>query len=166
MSPELGKIYDAHAPALFAFLRNLTRSEADAHDLLQDVFVKLARRPSQLDGVRELRPWLIRMAHRQAMDAVRRRGAHERAIEGAARDFELFAPADDPDGEAFRASVARAMADLPAEQRSVVHLKIWEDLTFAQIGEALGIPANTAASRYRYALDKLEALLRLLHEPK
>jgi RNA polymerase sigma-70 factor (ECF subfamily) len=164
MSPDLGKIYDTHAPALFAFLLNLTRSEAEARDILQDVFVKLARRPALLDEVRELRPWLLRMAHRQVMDAARRRAAHERAVESAAEGVELFLPGSEPDGDAFRGAVARAMEELPEEQRAVVHLKIWEDLTFAQIAEALGIPANTAASRYRYAIDKLEALLRPLHD--
>jgi RNA polymerase sigma-70 factor (ECF subfamily) len=165
MSPDLGPIYDAHATALFAFLLNLTRSEAEARDLVQDVFVKLATRPSLLDGVRDARPWLLRLAHRQMLDAVRRRGAHDCAIESASREMELFVPAEcDPEADAFRAAVARAMAELPADQRAVVHLKIWEDLTFAQIAGALDIPANTAASRYRYAIDKLEALLRPLHD--
>jgi RNA polymerase sigma-70 factor (ECF subfamily) len=71
---------------------------------------------------------------------------------------------EDADDDAFRAAVADAMAELPEDQRAVVHLKIWEDMTFAQIAEALGLSANTAASRYRYALDKLEARLRPLHE--
>jgi RNA polymerase sigma-70 factor, ECF subfamily len=165
MSPDLGPIYDAHAPALFAFLLNLTRSEAEACDLVQDLFVKLAKRPALLGGVRELRPWLFRLAHRQMLDAYRRRAAHDRAVESAAREVELFATAEsDPEIDAFRAAVSRAMAELPGEQRAVVHLKIWEDLTFAQIAEALDIPANTAASRYRYAIDKLEALLRPLHD--
>jgi RNA polymerase sigma-70 factor (ECF subfamily) len=164
MSPDLGKIYDANSTALFAFLLNLTRSKADAADILQDVFVKLASRPELLDGVRELRPWLIRMSHRQVMDAARRRSAHERAIDHAALDADLFASADDADAEAFRSAVARALSELPADQRAVVHLKIWEDMTFAEIAEALEISANTAASRYRYGLDKLETLLRPLHD--
>jgi len=52
----------------------------------------------------------------------------------------------------------------PEEQRAIVHLKLWEQMTFAQIAESLDIPANTAASRYRYGLDKLQALLRPLYE--
>ena len=51
------------------------------------------------------------------------------------------------------------MTQLPADQREVVVLKIWAALTFTQIGEALGIPLNTAASRYRYALARLETSL-------
>src|SRR5262245_13483871 len=117
MVPDLGKIYDDHAPALFRFLLNLTRSEAEAADILQNVFVKLACRPAVLDEVRDLRPWLLRMSHRQAIDEARRRIAHENAVEKAAETVEIFAPADDPDGDAFRAEVAQAMAELPEDQR-------------------------------------------------
>ena len=46
----------------------------------------------------------------------------------------------------------------------VVHLKLWEGLTFEQIAIALDIPLNTAASRYRYGLDKLRARLRPLYD--
>jgi RNA polymerase sigma-70 factor (ECF subfamily) len=53
---------------------------------------------------------------------------------------------------------------LPAEQREVVHLKLWEGLTFDQIAQLLDIPANTAASRYRYGLDKLRECLRPLYD--
>jgi RNA polymerase sigma-70 factor (ECF subfamily) len=164
MLPDLAKTYDDHAPALFAFLLNFTRSESDACDVLQDVFARIAARPSLLDGVREMRAWLVKLCHRQALDGIRRRASHSRAIESAVAEAPLFAPVEDADDDAFRAAVADAMAELPEDQRAVVHLKIWEDMTFAQIAEALGLSANTAASRYRYALDKLEARLRPLHE--
>ena len=58
------------------------------------------------------------------------------------------------------------MESLPEEQRSVLHLKLWEDLTFSQIGETLEISPQTAASRYRYALDKLRDLLRPVYEER
>ncbi len=164
MPPDLAHIYDSHARSLFSFLLNFTRSEADAGDVLHDVFVKIAERPALLDGVRELRPWLLRTAHRQAIDAARRGTTRARAMEASSQQAPLFAPAEDADGDAFRAAVAEALAELPEEQRAVVHLKIWEDMTFAEIATALGLSANTAASRYRYALDKLEALLRPLHK--
>jgi RNA polymerase sigma-70 factor, ECF subfamily len=57
-----------------------------------------------------------------------------------------------------------ALGELPAEQRAVVHLKHWEGLTFEGIAAALEIPPNTAASRYRYGLDKLRGRLRPLYE--
>ncbi|RYD24670.1 MAG: hypothetical protein EOP86_28320, partial [Verrucomicrobiaceae bacterium] len=55
---------------------------------------------------------------------------------------------------------ASLLMALPEEQRAVVHLKLWEDLTFARIAEVLGIPANTAASRYRYAMQKMRQALK------
>ena len=57
-----------------------------------------------------------------------------------------------------------ALGELPEEQRAVVHLKLWAGLTFEEIAAALEIPPNTAASRYRYGLDKLRAQLRPLYE--
>jgi RNA polymerase sigma-70 factor (ECF subfamily) len=53
---------------------------------------------------------------------------------------------------------------LPAEQRAVAHLKLWEKLTFSDIAQTLEIPLNTAASRYRYGLDKLRDRLRPLYD--
>ena len=162
---ELRRLYDEHAQALYAFLLNLTRSEADTRDLLQDVFVKLARDKKLLAGVRDERAFLIRLAHNAAIDLMRRRGTRERTKENfAAETTSPFTPASDPDEQAFRAALAEALAELPADQRAVVHLKLWEGLTFEQIAGALDIPPNTAASRYRYGLDKLRAQLRPLYE--
>jgi len=162
---ELERLYDGHAQALFAFLLNLTRDEADTRDLLQDIFIKLARTPDLLAGVRDERAFLIRLAHNAAIDLIRRRGTRERTRENyAAETLFLFAPAKDPDAETFRAELSRALAGLPPEQRAVVHLKLWEGLTFEQIADALEIPLNTAASRYRYGLDKLRERLRPLYD--
>jgi RNA polymerase sigma-70 factor (ECF subfamily) len=162
---EIERLYDAHAAALFAFLLNLTRAEADTRDLLQEIFVKLARQPGLLAGVREERAFLIRLAHNAAIDLMRRRGARERTKENfAAEIFSPFAPASDPDETIFRNALAAALGELPAEQRAVVHLKLWGGLTFEAIAAALEIPPNTAASRYRYGLDKLRERLRPLYE--
>ena len=165
MSLHLRQLYDAHAPALFAFLLNLTRSEADTRDVLQELFLKLAERPSRLDGVREMRGYLIRLAHNLAVDAHRRRATRTVAAEHAAVESEpLFAATPDVDERAFRSALESALAELPSEQRAVVHLKLWEEMTFAEIAAALEISPNTAASRYRYGIDKLQALLRPLYE--
>jgi len=166
MPLDLGRLYDEHAPALFAFLLNVTRSETDARDVIQELFARLVAKPQRFDGVREERSFLLRLAHNLVIDTGRRRAVHARALEKVAQDHvEIFAPVHDPDERAFREAVAGALAQLPEEQRAVVHLKIWEDLTFAEIAKTLQLPANTAASRYRYALDKLEALLRPLCAP-
>lgn len=165
MRPDFERLYDEHAQAVFAFLLNLTRNEADTRDVLQELFVKVARQPDLLAGVRDERGFLLRLSHNAAIDLMRRRSAREKnhdrlAIEPAS----AFARSPDPDQQAFRDALSLALGDLPAEQRAVVHLKLWEGLTFEAIAGALEIPLNTAASRYRYGLDKLRDRLRPLYE--
>lgn len=163
--PDLERLYDEHAQALFAFLLNFTRNEADTRDVLQEVFIKLARQPEMLDGVREERAFLLRVSHNAAINLLRRRGTREKNHEQlAAESTNAFAASADPDEQAFRQALASALGELPPDQRAVVHLKLWEGLTFEAIAAALEIPLNTAASRYRYGLDKLRDRLRPLYE--
>ena len=166
MAPvDLEWLYDEHAQALFAFLLNFTRHDADTRDLLQQLFLKLAKRPELLDGVRDERSFLLRLAHNLVIDLLRRRGTREKNYEQLAGEtLALFAPTPAPDEGAFRDALAAALGEIPADQRAVVHLKLWEGLTFEQIAELLGIPLNTAASRYRHSLDNLCERLRPLYD--
>jgi len=158
---EIERLYDDHASSLFAFLLNFTRNESDTRDLLQEIFVKIAREPQLLENLREERAFLIRLAHNSAIDLIRRRDTRDRTKQNfAAERISAFAPANDPDVAFFRNELSMALGELPEEQRSVVHLKLWEGWTFDAIAEALEISPNTAASRYRYGLDKLRERLR------
>src|SRR5271170_8146621 len=99
---ELERLYDDHAQPLYAFLLNFTRDEADTRDLLQEIFVKLAREPKLLADVREERAFLIRLAHNAAIDLIRRRGTRERTKENfAAETISIFAQTNDPDEKVF-----------------------------------------------------------------
>ena len=161
---DLERLYDDHAQRLFAFLLNLTRNETDTRDLLQEIFIKLARQPDLLANVRDERAFLIRLAHNAAIDLIRRRSTREKNYEQLAEEISFFAATSDPDEQSFRNALDEALRELPADQCAVVHLKLWEHLTFEQIAEALEISPNTAASRYRYGLDKLRDRLRPLYE--
>ena len=164
-APNIERLYDDHAPALFAFLLNLLRNEADTQDIMQELFIKLARRPALLAEARNERGLLLRLAHNAAIDLMRRGGARERNYDQLAREqTELFARSADPDEQVFREKLAEALGELPAEQRAVAHLKLWEKLTFSDIAQTLEIPLNTAASRYRYGIDKLRDRLRPLYD--
>jgi RNA polymerase sigma-70 factor (ECF subfamily) len=161
---NLEGLYDEHAQALFAFVLNLLRHEADTRDVLQELFLKVARHPGLLEGVKDPRGFLLRLAHNLAIDLIRRRSARDRHEQLAAENVALFAATDDPDDKVFAGSLAEALGELPPEQRAVVHLKLWERLTFEQIAATLDISPNTAASRYRYAIDKLRERLRLFYD--
>lgn len=160
---QLAQLYDEHAQALFAFVLNLTRNEADTYDVLQEIFLKLVRQPQRFAEARSPRAFLLRMAHNLAIDQIRRRTTRQANYDRlAAESVELFEAA--PDDQAFRAQLASALAELPPDQRAVVHLKLWEEMTFEEIAVTLDIPPNTAASRYRYGIDKLRDRLRPLYE--
>ena len=164
-SPDLERIYDEHAPALFAFLLNFTRDETDTRDLLQEIFTRLASEPNLLRGARDERAFLIRLAHNAAIDLMRRRGTRQKYHDQfGEEELSIFAADANPDVTAFRESLSRALAELPEDQRVVVHLKLWENLTFEQIATALDVSPNTAASRYRYGLDKMRERLRPIYE--
>src|SRR5262245_22714502 len=108
--PEIERLYDDHAQALFGFLLNFTRDEADTRDVLQEVFIKLARQPELLEGVREERAFLLRVSHNAAVNLMRRRGTREKNHEQlAVESAGAFAPAPDPDEQAFRDGLASAL---------------------------------------------------------
>ena len=162
---EIERLYDEHAQSLFAFLLNFTRDEHDTRDLLQEIFMKIAREPHLLENVHNERAYLIRLARNAAVDFIRRRDTRERARDDAAvEQASIFAPSSYPDEEIFRKELSLALAHLPEEQGTVAYLKLWEGLTFEEIAEILEISPNTAASRYRYALDKLRERLRPLYK--
>lgn len=162
---ELERLYDEHAQALFAFLLHSTRNDADARDLLQEIFCRIAAVPSKLGKAHSPRAFLLRMAYNLVVDWSRRTSSRHRKYEAfGVEPAPFFAPAPDPDAEEFRRQLDAALGTLPGEQQLVVHLKVWEGLTFEEIAEVLGVSANTAASRYRYGLDKLRDQLRPIYE--
>ncbi len=154
---RLAQLYDEHADALFVHLSNFLREDAVVRDVLQEVFLRLARNATGILHAANPRAYLLRLAHNLAIDTFRRRETRSRreADFAAAALLEGGAVNSVPSADAAE----QALGGLPEEQRLVVHLKIWEDLTFAEIAEVLAIPANTAASRHRYALAKLRATL-------
>jgi len=154
----LGELYDVFAPVVFGLALRVTRDQAAAEDVCQEVFVSLWERPDRFDPERgTLRGWLCTLAHRRAVDWVRRAEARRRrAASGPDRSA---VPPPDPSAHYVaaeqRRTVARALERLPADQRHVVELTYFDGLTFRQAAERLGIPEGTAKSRIRLALAHL-----------
>jgi RNA polymerase sigma-70 factor (ECF subfamily) len=160
---ELERLYDAHASGLFHYLVTFTKTETDARDLLQELFIKLAR--GSVKEMQSEKAFLFRLAHNLAIDWLRRckvrRDSEERLLKEIGCETQAV---PDPDALVLAQGFAEAMKTLPDEQRTIVQLKLWDGLTFDEIAVVQGIPLNTAASRYRYGLDKLRTLLRPIYE--
>lgn len=150
---------EEHAPKFLLYARQQARSEADAQDLVQDAVIEASQR--QEDGSPPPLPLVFATIRRRAIDLARREDRRT-AREHAANDeppAELWFDTGPQDRELAQL-VQGAMSKLPEIYREVITLKMWGGLTFAEIAEALGIPANTAASRYRYGLEELRKLTR------
>ncbi len=146
----LERTYETFGPKLHHYLLGMLRSSADAEDALQTVFVKLAGRDGREIG--DLAAYLFSAARHEALRLRGRRGRNGGAEPAQVPD--LLERTDDREEERLR--LERALGSLPDEQREVVLLKVWEGLTFREIAVVLGVPQDTAASRYRYALEKLK----------
>ena len=148
--------FRAHGPKLLLLARQWTRSVSDAEDVLQDAFVRYWRNQRKLGG--EPLALLVTSIRRSAIDLGRqqtRRAAREELQNEPAADPPLFTSSADSVADERRVAIEHAIQALPAEQRQVLVLKIWGELTFEQIATQLEISPNTAASRYRYALTAL-----------
>jgi len=152
---------EAHGPKLLLCARQWTRSLADAEDVVQEAFVRYWRHQRHLPG--DPQALLITSIRRAALDHARRharRTAREEKADGGLEERDCTFEAQPGEDADRRNEIESALQRLPAVQREVLVLKIWNELTFEQIGEALEIPANTAASRYRYALAALRKELK------
>ncbi len=162
-SPSWKDWFEAYGPKLLLCARQWTRSLADAEDVVQEAFVRYWRHQRELPG--DPQALLITSVRRAALDLARREGrraVREEKADGGLEEREgIFDPLPG-DGDERRTEIECALQRLPEEQREVLVLKIWEELTFEQIGEVLAISPNTAASRYRYALGALRKELKPL----
>jgi RNA polymerase sigma-70 factor (ECF subfamily) len=144
--------FSEFGPGLLLFARQWVRSPADAEDIVQEAFVKFWRRNHRIDN----RALLYATVRSIALDLIRRDSRRARREAEAFSDAEQsIEPQFELVDESQQALVA-AIDRLPHEQREVLVMKIWSELTFAEIATALGISHNTAASRYRYALNALK----------
>ena len=142
-----------HAPKLLLFARQQTRSEADAQDVVQEAVLESWHR--QTDGAPPAAGLVFATIRRRAIDlgrsADRRAGREMVAASGIP---EAWFDGGVEEREKSRL-IQEAMSKLPENFREVVTLKVWGELSFAEIAVVLEIPANTAASRYRYGLAEL-----------
>lgn len=156
----IASLYDEHAPRTFHYLVALLGNRAEAEDALQGIFLEIVRRPHFLKEVQSPRTYLLTMARNWVFRA-RQTSTRRREVELEAGQTRLL-KARDPlvHGDDEMVMLETAILALPEEQREVLVLKIFEDLTFREVATVLGISENTAASRYRYALGKLREGIR------
>jgi RNA polymerase sigma-70 factor (ECF subfamily) len=153
----LNEIYDQFASSVYGLALRVIGDARAAEDVAQDVFVCVWKRPDAFDPERgSLRTWLGTLAHRRAVDHVRREEARRRrAVNEASRSQTA------PDVEEMAMAlvtaerVRAALATLPDDQRRAIQLAYFGGKTYRQVAEVLGIPEGTAKSRLRLGLRRI-----------
>lgn len=155
----LGNLWQLHSGALHTMLAGWCGDAQMASDVLQEVFRRLAGSPALMDQMNNARAFLAVSARRIAVDFARRsatRSAYHTAAGAEAPSAETPGPTD----AALREAIAKALESLPAEQRVAFEHKVLNGRTLDEISKLEKISLNTAASRLRYALDKIRGQLR------
>lgn len=151
--------YDRYADGLYRYGLMLTVDHGTAEDALQQAFLKLARMGHRVLKIDSYAHYLRTAVRNECWRLMEKRRRRSREVE-LTETRPLIAPVDPTrvdEDERHRLEIA--LRALPPEQREVVYLKVYEERTFQQIADMLSISINTAASRYRYAMDKLHLLL-------
>jgi len=152
----LAGIYRVAAEELYGLALWRSGSPTDAADAVQEVFVRLVRRPPALGRVRDPLAYLRRMTHRVSIDLFRKRACRPEESLEVLRFVEAEAGSPERRIDAERAS--RHLQALPAAQREAIYLRHFAGCSFAEIGRATGVPTFTAASRYRLGMRRLRRL--------
>jgi RNA polymerase sigma-70 factor (ECF subfamily) len=153
-------LFVKHADELRRFLVGVLRNAEQANDVLQVTFVK-AIELGHTAREESLKGWLFRVAYNEAIVVRRRQAVHHRATDALAAMDPRTPPAPDLPtlrGETI-AEVRQAIERLPAEQRRVVHMRMYEEKKFVQIATELGLPLGTVLTRMQLALRKLRKAL-------
>ena len=158
----LGALYDRYRLILFGLILRIVRSQPEAEDVLQEVFLQVWRRASSFDEARG-RPftWLVTLGRSRAIDRLRSLGARERTVTEAAHEAtdSISDAATDAVKSEQAEAVRRALSQLPEEQRRTLVLAYFEGLTQTEIAERLNTPLGTVKTRMRSGMIKLRELL-------
>jgi len=149
---NIESIYRQHGAALVLFAAAMTGDRSRAQDAVHQVFLNLMANGNWIQAS-DTKAYLFASVRNAVLNDIKARGRHV-TLEA---ETAWFVPPDRD--HAAEKHLQRALREIPDDQRQIVVLHIWGDLTFSQIAAVLNINSNTAASRFRYAIGKLRELM-------
>jgi RNA polymerase sigma-70 factor (ECF subfamily) len=156
---KLDELYDRYGEKMYRYLTLRLGSLEDAEDVLQEAFCRLARYSMRWALVRNPQAFVFKIlrneANRHLARLIRQREAYGRNLERVGGFTSIV---HDPH-EGSPAVLFRALGTLPDDQKDVIILKVFQSFTFKEIAGICGLSINTAASRYRYGIEKLRSYL-------
>jgi RNA polymerase sigma-70 factor (ECF subfamily) len=163
----LGELIARHKDRIYRFIYSKVYDRDVTEDIFQDTFVKVIntlKRGSYNEEGKFL-PWVMRIAHNLVIDYFRRNNRIPKFESND--DFNIFSVLSDGDLNAERSmikdqvekDVQRLIEELPEDQKEVLIMRIYKDMSFKEISEQTGVSINTALGRMRYALINLRKVI-------
>lgn len=158
----LEKLFTRNQTRVYRYLARLVRNEAQAEELLNEVFLGVWQSAARYEGRSEPTTWLISIAHNKAVSSLRKKrevSGYDEEVAGQIED-----DADNPEVTSQKldkaAQMRAAMQGLSAEHREVLDLVYYQEQSVLEVAEILGIPEATVKTRMFYARKKLSELLK------
>lgn len=153
-------IYLNHERKLFLYAYSILKSDQEAEDVIQDVFLKILISPDILAGARNTGAYLFRMCRNSCLNILARRKRGE--MNAPVEDFAILAaplPSEDASRNEEVEILNRVIGSLSPGQREALVLKVYESRTLDEIARMTNVPVGTVATRYRSAMNKIRTVL-------
>ena len=154
-------LYARHHVRLYRYLVRLTRNEATAEELMNEVFLECWRKADRFEGRSAVSTWLFSIGHNRAISQMRKRREAQLDDDAATQ---LADDSDTPEvteQKRGKAAIMRAcMEELSTDHREIIDLVYYQEASVAEAAEILAIPENTVKTRMFYARKKLAELMR------
>jgi RNA polymerase sigma-70 factor, ECF subfamily len=161
VKPDFDELVERHSAEIFAYVWRMLREAHDAEDCLQETFLRAFRSYERVRAGTNYRAWLYKIATNTARSQWQRRMRRERRTIDLdpERQSDEMSVADRIERKALLAAVARAVEELPDQQRAALILRKYQELSYAEIAAALECTEAAARANVYQAVKKLQAKL-------
>jgi RNA polymerase sigma-70 factor (ECF subfamily) len=163
----LGELITRHKDRIYRFIYSKVYDRDVTEDIFQDTFVKVINtlKKGNYNEEGKFLPWVMRIAHNLVIDYFRKNNRMPKFESND--DFNIFSVLSDGDLNAERSmirdqvqsDVKRLIQELPEDQKEVLIMRMYKDMSFKEISEQTGVSINTALGRMRYALINLRKVI-------
>ncbi|MEM6722298.1 MAG: sigma-70 family RNA polymerase sigma factor [Bacteroidota bacterium] len=163
----LGVLIERHKQRIYSFIYSKVLDRDITEDIFQDTFIKVIRtlKKGNYNEEGKFLPWVMRISHNLVIDHFRKNNRMPKYDNNG--DFNIFSVLSDTNLNAenriiktqVENDVRRLVEELPADQKEVLLMRMYQDLSFKEISEKTGVSINTALGRMRYALINLRKVI-------
>lgn len=163
----LGQLIERHKQRIYSFIYSKVTDRDVTEDIFQDTFIKVIKtlKRGAYNEEGKFLPWVMRISHNLIIDHFRKNNRMPKFENNG--DFNIFSVLSDDDLNAEKKIIKgqveddlrRLIQELPDDQKDVLVMRLYKDMSFKEISEQTGVSINTALGRMRYALINLRKVI-------